>query len=1142
MRSYGFTELMKVYRRVKKLFIFAVVFLILAGAGTVVKNVILNQIKREIQKSFGYTRLYLNLVPPSIVLEDARSVSLSPFFSAKKVAVSISYRSLLSREKPLNVLIESPVLRVYPSLEEAEKPRDIRLIFPFVIDKAIIRNGELYYWGRETRIQSKGIHASLTQNGDRYALNAEIEQNDFLLGSAQQRIDGKISLSLEGQGESFRIKKARISSPRGIFKASGEVSNLADPVIELNTSFNIPMEVIHQFVEIPFDWDGTVLGEGVLSRQNGEIAFEGSLLSKTLHLNETPLGIVQGNINYTQTAGGILDLNFQRANLPREYVGIRFQGDRVEGSARGIYLDLIMNYLDIPWPISSPAWGNFSVYQGKFEADIEFRDEVDLPDLEGYLLRGQVKLTLLDEVVTLTSQSLDSNIAKVDVEGIIAIGRNVDVLIDGDVKDVKRTRQLLSIILRKNFEFPEIRGQGQGVVRIFGDFSHPQVSATVSLAPGGFDRFDVESVSGDIEIYQENFQGIFNVQDPAMTGRINLVSNPDRVKAKIQLDEGLAEKILPNLDILIPLEGKATGEFEFEQEGEKIRVFGGFFGQKMQFLDQTAVQVKGSFEWEEDHLNFSDLQFGMFGGQVQGTALLQLLSRQFDMDFTVNDVDLSIVYPALQGKLSFQLKGGGAFGQDYALGPFEVKDLFLEPFQRTEAAGNVKLSFTEDHLDLKVDGSFLPGKNPFSVSLGIPLLEESLKGDIKGSFSNPDILLPWSGARMEVGYIAELNGLKTSPQIRGAIDVQGTVLPFPNFAQALREFSALASFNGGDVAIRSFQGKFGGGDVQGLGTLKLGIGGVEEIDISGEGKDMQLALLERTRALADGTIRLIKNANTFELIGDLYAHRVFWRRELDEKFAFSTSALYSTRREPTFFDDLNLNIRLRADDDAWMENTLGNIRGKFDLKVTGNILSPIVMGDIESLEGEVYFQDREFRILKGKVSFINPARIEPYITFTGETYVKDYRVTFSLSGLMESLNPEFSSSPPLPPEDVLALLAMGEAFKRTYQYDRSTQLSTGSLLSFQLSEQAIKSAEDLFSIDRFRIDPYTIGASSSVTARLTVGKKISRKVFMLYSTNLSAQREDIVRIEWELTNDISIVGTRDEEGRVSLDVKIHKRF
>jgi hypothetical protein len=1133
---------MNVYRRVKKLVIFTVIVLILIGAGTVAKNIFLNQLKKEIQKTFGYSRLYLDLVPPSIVLEDARSVSLSPFFSAKKVAVSISYRSLLSREKPLFVLIESPVLRVYPAPGKEKKTTDISLIFPFSIDRAIVRNGELYYWGEEIRIQSKGIHASLKQNRDRYSLNVEIEHNNFLLSQAQQRFDGKISVSLEGQGESFDIKKARISSPNGIYKVSGQVSNLADPAIELRTSFNIPIDVIVQYVDIPFDWDGQVQGDGILSRRDGVIGFEGSLLSETLRLNETAMGTVRGDISYSQTSGGILDLSFQRANRPREYVGIRFQGDRLDGSARGFYLDPIMKYLDIPWPISSPAWGNFTVHKGKFEADIDFRDDVDLPDLQGYFLRGRVELSLLDGVITLTAQGLDSNIAEVDVNGIIALGKNVDVLIDGFVKNVKLTRQLLSILLRKNFDFPEIRGSGQGVVRIFGDFSYPQVSGTVSLSPGGFDKFDVESVNGDIEIFRDNLKGIFRVDDPEMRGRINLVTNPTNVKAKVQLDEGLAERILPNLDILIPLEGKATGEFEFEQEGNEIRVFGGFFGQTMQFLGQTAVQVKGSLDWQEDRLNFSDLKFGMFGGQVQGSALLRLLSREFQMDFTAIDVDLTSLYPALQGTLSFQLKGGGAFGEDYAVGPFEIKNLFLEPFQRTEAAGEVKLSFTEDHLDLAVDGNFLPGKNPFSVSLDIPLLEETLEGDIKGSFSNPDILLPWTGARMEIEYIAELNGLKISPQIRGAIDVQGTVLPFPNFAQAFRDFSALASFNGGEITVRSIQGRFGGGDVQGSGRLLVGMGGAEEIDIRAEGKDMQLALLERTRALADGEIRLIKNANRFELIGDFYANRVLWRREMEERFTFSTTSLYSSRREPTFFDDLNLNIRLRADDDAWMENTLGNIKGRFDLTVTGNILSPIVMGDIEALEGEVYFQDREFRILTGKVSFINPARIEPYITFRGETYVKDYRVTFSLDGLMESLNPSFSSSPPLPPEDVLALLAMGEAFKRTYQYDRSTQLSTASLLSFQLSEQAKKSAEGIFSIDRFRIDPYTIGASSSVTARLTVGKEISKKIFMLYSTNLTAQREDIVRIEWELANDISVVGTRNEEGRVSLDVKIHKRF
>jgi translocation and assembly module TamB len=205
-------------------------------------------------------------------------------------------------------------------------------------------------------------------------------------------------------------------------------------------------------------------------------------------------------------------------------------------------------------------------------------------------------------------------------------------------------------------------------------------------------------------------------------------------------------------------------------------------------------------------------------------------------------------------------------------------------------------------------------------------------------------------------------------------------------------------------------------------------------------------------------------------------------------------------------------------------------------------LFPIILGEIVALAGDINFQDREFKILRGRVSFINPSSIEPHLNFEGETFVKDYRVTFSLDGIPDRLNLDFNSSPPLPPEDVIALLALGEAFKRTYSYDRSTQLSTASLLSFQLSEEAKKSAERIFSIDRFRIDPFIIGSSAEMTARLTVGKKISRNFFIWYSTNLTTQREEITRLEWELSDDWSVVGTRDEKGRLSIDFKIHKRF
>jgi translocation and assembly module TamB len=63
-----------------------------------------------------------------------------------------------------------------------------------------------------------------------------------------------------------------------------------------------------------------------------------------------------------------------------------------------------------------------------------------------------------------------------------------------------------------------------------------------------------------------------------------------------------------------------------------------------------------------------------------------------------------------------------------------------------------------------------------------------------------------------------------------------------------------------------------------------------------------------------------------------------------------------------------------------------------------------------------------------------------------------------------------------------------------------------------------------------------------MTARLTVGKKISRNIMLLYSTNLTTQREEIVRLEWEFSEIFSLVGMRNERGRISFDAKVRMRF
>jgi len=1137
--------ILKIRRRVRSFLILTVLALVLFGAGTFFKNLVLNEVKDRIQSVLGYDRLYLSTFPPSLVIEDARSVSSSPFFSAQRIQVRISLKSLLSPEKPFQVFVERPVLRIFSSStqEPNKPPPDFSLALPFIIEKGIIKEGELYYWGKETRIHSIGINALFKQSGENYSLQAEIEENTFVSGPDYPEVQAGISLICEGKAEEIEVKKLRVNGAPGYVRASGRIANLLDPEIQLDVSYNLETPFVADFFRLPFFWRGKGEGRGVFTRKEGLLAFNGDIASDSLVLNDVPMGSTSGRIRFNQRAGGEVDLNFRRRGSQPESVNIRFNGDRVAGTAQGLYLEPLMNFLQLPWPVASPVWGSFSITRGVLKADIEFKDELVQLAPKRYPFQGQVSLEWDGkERIDLSSDELETNFARFAIDGFLINEKELDIALRGDIKDARVAREFTELILEREFTFPEIRGQGQAGLHLFGDFYYPQIKADFSIREAGFDKFDAEFVQGEAELIREDFFGRFEVNDPEFKGRIGLFSNENETRTDIRLEKGKVEKILPAFDIQLPLMGEASGYFEHTEKKRRMTYNGTFASERFELSGQELLDVTGRIEGDEAMIHFPELSFGFHGGRVTGSALMNPLTDDFDFDIEITQLDLATFYPTLKGTAAIDLEGKGTFGQDKIAGSYVLEDLHLLPFQPTRSEGKITLDYVEDILSLRADGNFFPGENEYSVALDISLVDDNLTGEIKGIFSNYDILMPWKGSQGRINYRADLSGPRLAPNIKGVIDMQGALLPFPRFAHALRDFSGLIFVENGNLSIRSFQGKFGGGDLKGSGYLEVGKAGVEEIDFRIEGEDMSLALMERTAARTDGNLRLLLNEEHFVLEGDILISRLNWKREVTEKFEFASAAYQEDRREENFFDDLTLNIRVRALDNAWIDNSLGRIRGRFDLTLTGNIYNPVLLGDIELLDGNVEFQDRSFEVLQGRISFFNPAVIEPYITFRGEAIIKDYRVEVRLDGLLESLNPELTSSPPLPPEDVYALIALGEAFRRTYHHDQAMTQGTASLLSFTLSEEAKRRAERLFMVDQIRIDPFVMGSSSEVAARLTVGKRISRNLFILYATNLATERKDIVKIEFELSRGWSLVGIRDEDGRISFTVKIHKRF
>ncbi len=897
--------------------------------------------------------------------------------------------------------------------------------------------------------------------------------------------------------------------------------------------------------DLPFRWAGRIEGDGRVDWSDRRITVGAALESSDLGLNDALLGRVNGDLSLRPDGQGRIDLALRRRPGPDETVAITFGDGKVAGTADNFHLDPIIRDLHIPWPVKSPVRGSFTFENRRLEAEAEFRDELMIAGDGRYPVRGPARVSWDgSSLVRLSSPGLETSFGAFGVEGEIEIGSRMKIDIRGEASDVREGRGFAELLLSQKFGFPEIRGRGRTDITIEGPYHAPAFRADFDAAPAGFERFDVARAAGQAAYVNGTATGQVRVEDPDLNGLIDFTARDGDTDVRIRATDAAADRVLASLGIDFPLTARGSGDFTLTGRAGGLRAAGTFAAASATLAGQPVAKVRGSLEWDaaSGRLAFPSLDAEYRGGAVKGSGSIGFRDQTFSIDAAASGIDLAAFDPKLKGAASIVLKGEGSLARDAATGTFTLADAAVGSLAGMDASGRLEARYPDGRLSVSASGIFHPGGSEFSGSFSYPQPGGGFAAEIKGRLTEFDFFMPWPGVRGELNYLADIKGGTGPLQVNGVLDFKAPLFPIPKFAQSLDDVSGLVFFQNDRATIRSLRAKLGGGDVSGTGEIRFGAGGIASIDVQAEGTNMVLAPLERTRARADGSLRIVKNASRFSLSGDIRLRDVLWRRDISEKFSFTSEADPGTARTRGIFDDLELDIRLHGDQNIILENSLGRVQGRLDLTITGRVSAPVILGDIEGLRGNVVFQDRDFRVLRARLSFINPAAIEPYVDFVGETFLKDYRVTFSLSGLTDRLRPEFSSSPPLPAEDVLALLALGESFKRTYSYDTSSRLGTGSLMSFQLSEEANKRAERLFSLDRFRIDPFVLGASTEMTARLTVGKKISRNIILLYSTNLTSQREEIIRLEWEFSESFSLIGMRDELGRISFDAKWRKRF
>jgi translocation and assembly module TamB len=243
-----------------------------------------------------------------------------------------------------------------------------------------------------------------------------------------------------------------------------------------------------------------------------------------------------------------------------------------------------------------------------------------------------------------------------------------------------------------------------------------------------------------------------------------------------------------------------------------------------------------------------------------------------------------------------------------------------------------------------------------------------------------------------------------------------------------------------------------------------------------------------------------------------------------------------------------LDLRIHAPGTLHIDNNLATLSARAELALQGTSRAPVLTGRAEIERGQLYFQGGTYYVQRGALDFVNPQRLDPLFDIEAETRVRSYRVTLRVSGTLERVTPTLSSDPPLSSLQILALLAgqdESEVANLTQTQARERQgllAGTGAatLAAGRLSESVglEREAEHLFGLNRFSIDPSLLrGAGTPPTARVTVGKRLTPDLNVLYSQDVRGQEEKILAVEYNLSDRLSLLLTRTDPGTAKTGVE-----
>jgi translocation and assembly module TamB len=264
--------------------------------------------------------------------------------------------------------------------------------------------------------------------------------------------------------------------------------------------------------------------------------------------------------------------------------------------------------------------------------------------------------------------------------------------------------------------------------------------------------------------------------------------------------------------------------------------------------------------------------------------------------------------------------------------------------------------------------------------------------------------------------------------------------------------------------------------------------------------------------------------------------------------AFAGSGGVSAPSDPnSAANKIQLDVHVTSAPQLDFQNSYAKLAGTVNLSVRGTIANPAVLGKIQITDGSATFAGTKYELQRGSIYFTNPVRIDPVIDLDATAKVSNYDLTIGLHGTVTSLKPTYRSEPPLTEADIFNLLALGRTQEEAQIYQEQqvqagSDPTTSALLGGALNATVSNRVGKLFGAGSVKIDPSFVGTLGNSTARITVQEPLSKQLTLVFATNVNQSAEQLIQVQYQITENTQLVATRDETGVFSVVYRIRKRY